>query len=113
MGKFIYMNRLHRITRKTIEKYKDIVWVDVWHLASVSAFKRFSINLLASKTRFECYHCQNVIKIGRLGDVQGEDFLLIRCRELVSLGVPIDRFHIYGSSSYDDEWLQKNLMKYE
>jgi len=105
----LYMRRTHRITQHLIDKHKDIAWVDVWHLASpCKNTQRFKVELLASEKRFKCYWCSNVKTLGFVDYRRIEDAVEV-CRLLHQMGLPLDRFSMHGSTTYDSEKLREMI----
>ena len=110
MHKNMKMFRYHEVTREKLSKYpNNSLWVDIWHLAFPSPDGEFSINLKSSTTKFRCYYCQNVKKIGTLRCYGFKEMLQI-CEEMIeSLGLKVDDFNFLGSTLGDTSFLRNKL----
>jgi len=109
---FIYLQRTHRVTESTIKKLSDIIWVDIWQYGVPDNHpETWCVNVNASKTKFECYWCGNKVKILGYESRIGTNNMLNICAHLVALGIPLERFHIHGSTKYNDDKSLQSAIK--
>lgn len=96
--KYVELERTVRVTPNKVSKFKDPC-VHLWHLASPP---EYGVSLQKDSRywvrRYAGHYTNNLESAVRL------------CHDILTvLGIPIEKFHVSGSSTLTTEWLREQL----